>query len=136
MNKVFYPAIFQQEEDGYFVSFPDLDGCFTEGDNLENAYEMAFDALGLYLSHLEENKEEIPAPSKPSNIQQLEDNQFVAIIMFDMLAYKKKHSSRSVKKTLSIPEWLDQDALNYDINFSKVLKEALIEVINNKKQKV
>lgn len=135
MNKLFYPAIFQQEEDGYFVSFPDLEGCFTEGDNLEQAYDMAFDALGLYLTHLEDSKENIPTPSKPSNIQ-LGCNQFVIMIAFDMLAYKKKHSSKSIKKTLSIPEWLDQEALECDINFSKVLKEALIEVINSKKQKV
>ena len=48
MTKLFYPAVFHPEDTGYSVSVPDLDGCFMEGDTLEEAYEMAFDAIGLH----------------------------------------------------------------------------------------
>lgn len=129
MKKLFYPAIFQPEDEGAFtVFFPDVEGCVTCGENMDNAYEMAYDALGLVLSYLEDNKQPIPVPSLPQNIK-FENNQFVVIIEFDMLQYKKKHNAKAVKKTLSIPEWLNEEALAKDINFSKVLQEALIEKV-------
>src|SRR5690554_4404705 len=110
MNKLFYPAIFESDEDGAFtVEFPDIDGCVTGGDNMEDAYEMAFDALGLVLSHMEDSKEAIPKPSNPQDIK-LEKGQFLVVIEFNMMAYKKKNSSKAVKKTLSIPEWLNEEA--------------------------
>lgn len=129
MNKLFYPAIFEPDEDGAFtVEFPDVNGCITGGDNMEDAYKMAFDALGLVLSYMVDNKESIPKPSNPQDIK-LEQGQFLVIIEFDMLAYKKKTSSRAVKKTLSIPEWLNEEAMILGVNFSQVLQEALIEKI-------
>lgn len=127
MKKVFYPAIFQPEEEGGFtVIFPDVDGCVTCGENMEQAYEMASDALGLVLSYMEDNKEPVPFPSAPQNVN-LEPNQFLVVIEFDMAAYKRKHSSRAVKKTLSIPEWLNEEAVEKGVNFSQILQEALIE---------
>ncbi|MGN0154129.1 MAG: type II toxin-antitoxin system HicB family antitoxin [Lachnospiraceae bacterium] len=121
----FYPAVFQQEETGeYSVFFPDIPGCNSCGKNLPEAYEMAFDALGIMLTYFDEEHMTIPEPSEPSQIQ-LEDNQFVAIIRFDYIEYKKKVSNKSVKKTLSIPEWLNEAALQANINFSNVLQEAL-----------
>ena len=132
MKKLFYPAIFQPEENGAFtVFFPDLEGCISCGENMDNAYEMAFDALGLSLSYLEDNKQDIPSPSSPQNIS-LESGQFIVIIEFDMLAYKKKSNSKAVKKTLSIPAWLNEEAVKLGINFSQVLQEALISKVNMK----
>ena len=98
---------------------------------MDNAYEMAFDALGLSLSYLEDNKQDIPSPSSPQNIS-LESGQFIVIIEFDMLAYKKKNNSKAVKKTLSIPAWLNEEAVKLGINFSQVLQEALISKVNMK----
>lgn len=127
MKKVFYPAVFQPEDNGAFtVFFPDVDGCITCGENMENAYEMASDALGLVLSYMEDNKDPIPFPSAPQKIQ-LENGQFLVVIEFDMAAYKRKNNSRAVKKTLSIPEWLNEEATNKGVNFSQVLQEALIQ---------
>lgn len=98
MKKLFFPAIYQTEENREFsVFFPDVQGCNTFGENMENAYEMAFDALGIMLSYMEDNNMPIPKPSKPQDIV-LEKNQFIVIIEFDMLAYKKKHNSQAVKK--------------------------------------
>lgn len=129
MNKLFYPAIFHTaEEGGFWVSFPDLPECLTEGDNMEQAYEMAVDALGLALTSRKEEKQPIPAPSEPNMITTDADT-FLVVIEFDMAAYKKRTNSKAVKKTLSIPEWLNEEAIALDINFSQTLQEALIQKI-------
>lgn len=126
-QKLFYPAIFHKaEEGGFWISFPDLPECLTEGDDMQQAYEMAVDALGLCLTSREEEKEEIPVPTSPEHIA-LETDSFLVVIEFDMLAYKKRTNSKAVKKTLSIPEWLNEEAISKGINFSQVLQEALIE---------
>lgn len=130
MSKLFYPAIFQSEEnDKFSVFFPDVQGCNTFGENMENAYEMAFDALGIMLSFMEDNNMPIPKPSRPQDIL-LEEKQFIVVIEFDMLAYKKKHSSQAVKKTLSIPSWLNDMAIEKNINFSQTLQDALIDKLD------
>ena len=128
MNKLFYPAIFHKEEDGFWVSFPDFPECFTEGNDMEHAYEMAADALGLAIICREEQKEELPAPSKPDEVK-TEDG-ILVVITFDRMEYLKRHSSKAVKKTLSIPEWLNEEALRRGVNFSQVLQEALIQKIS------
>lgn len=129
-QEVFYPAIFQTEENGsYSVFFPDITGCNTCANNLQEAYDMAFDALGIMLTYFEEESLPIPEPSDPTDVQ-LEQNQFIAIIRFDYIEYKKKVSTKAVKKTLSIPEWLNEAALQANINFSNVLQEALKQKLN------
>ncbi len=130
MNKLFYPAIFHSTEDnGFWVSFPDFPECLTEGDNIEQAYEMAFNCLGLGIVSREKEGVEIPLPSTPPSIN-LNDNEFLAIIEFDLNSYRKKNSSKSVKKTLTIPEWLNEEAVAMNINFSQVLQDALMQKIN------
>ena len=125
MNKLFYPAIFHvDEESGFWVSFPDFPECFTEGDDMDKAYEMAVDALGLAITSREKGGEEIPKPSLPDVVQKEEG--ILVIVEFDMLEYQKKHNSRAVKKTLSIPEWLNEEAIKMGVNFSQVLQEALM----------
>lgn len=130
MNKLFYPAVFHKaDEGGFWVSFPDFPECFTDGDNMEQAYEMAVDALGLALTSRQEEKLPIPSASDPSQID-LEPDCFLVVIEFDMLAYKKRVNPRAVKKTLSIPEWLNEEATAMGVNFSQVLQEALMAKIN------
>lgn len=132
MNKIFYPALFHNtEEGGFWVSFPDFPECLTEGDNMEDAYAMAVDALGLCLSEKDKNHEVFPKASEPSAIQHDKDS-FIVVIEFDMLAYKKRTNSKAVKKTLTIPEWLNEEALALGVNFSQVLQEALIEKVTKK----
>ena len=119
MDKLFYPAIFHKaEEGGFWVEFPDIPECMTQGDKMQQAYEMAVEALGLSLTTMEEAGEEIPRASLPEEIEE-----------FDMMEYRKKHCSRAVKKTLSIPEWLNEAAIRAGVNFSQVLQEALIEKV-------
>ncbi len=131
MEKLFYPAIFHKTEDnGFWVSYPDFPECLTEGHSMENAYDMAVDALGIVLSYMEEQKEKIPKPTSPDMVY--EEDGYVVIIEFDMSAYRKRTSSRAVKKTLTIPEWLNERAMAMGINFSQVLQDALIKQLENK----
>ena len=128
MNKLFYPAVFHKaEEGGFWISFPDFPECLTEGDDMQEAYEMAVEALGLVLTGRAEEKEEIP---KPTEVDQITvDNGVLVIVEFDMIEYQRKHNSRAVKKTLSIPEWLNDAAIKAGVNFSQVLQEALMEKV-------
>lgn len=126
MNKLFYPAIFHKaEEGGFWVSFPDFPECLTDGDDMAQAYEMAVDALGLALADMIDNNEQVPAASVPDQID-IEPDSYLVIVEFDYLEYQKKHNSRAVKKTLTIPEWLNEAAVRQNINFSQVLQEALL----------
>lgn len=128
MNKLFYPSIFHKEGEGFWVSFPDFPECLTEGNDMEHAYEMAVDALGLAIVCREEQKEELPIPSKPDEV--ITEDGILVVITFDRMEYLKKHSSKAIKKTLSIPEWLNEEALRRGVNFSQVLQEALIQKIS------
>lgn len=92
---------------------------------MQQAYEMAVDALGLSLSTMEEIGEKIPDVSPLGSVDP-EDGTIVAI-EFDMAEYRRRNSSRAVKKTLSIPEWLNEAAVRENINFSQVLQKALME---------
>jgi len=124
VNKLFYPAIFHREGEGFWVTFPDFPECFTEGDNMELAYEMAVEALGLAITSRKMENQEIPIASQPDAID-IEEG-ILVVVEFDMLEYCKKHNSRAVKKTLSIPEWLNEEAIAMGVNFSQVLQEALM----------
>ena len=129
MEKLFYPALFHKaEEGGFWISFPDIPECLTQGDDMTQAYEMAVDALGLALTCREKEQQPFPNASDPTAITP-EANSFLVVIEFDMLAYKKRTNSRAVKKTLSIPEWLNEAAMAKGLNFSQVLQEALLAKI-------
>lgn len=131
MNKLFYPAIFHKDEgNGFWVSFPDFPECLSEGDDMEKAYEMAVDALGLAISCRKREGYIIPSATRLDEIN-AEDG-IIVIVEFDMLEYQKKHNARSVKKTLSIPEWLNEEAMAMGVNFSQVLQEALMMKLNIK----
>lgn len=133
MNKLFYPALFHKaEEGGFWVTFPDLPECMTQGDDMEEAYSMAVDALGLCLADMEKSHTPFPAATSADLIA-AEPNSFLVVIEFDLLAYKKRTNSTAVKKTLSIPEWLNEEALSLNVNFSQVLQDALIELVQKQK---
>lgn len=122
--KKFYPTIFHPEGTGYSVSVPDLNGCFTQGDSLEEALSMATEAIGLYLEG-----ETAPDATPPERVQ-VPDGDFLMVVEFDPVAYAKKHNHKAVKKTLSIPAWLNDLAEAANINYSRVLQEALKKQLN------
>lgn len=133
MDKIFfYPAIFHRaEEGGYWVTFPDMPECFTQGEKMQEAYKMAVEAMGLCLAEKIEAGEELPNASFPDKIEVEEDGVLV-MVEFDYLAYKKSISTKAVKKTLSIPEWLNEEALKMNLNFSQILQDALLAKIKGK----
>lgn len=129
-----YPACFFKEENGYSVIFPDLD-LATCGETLNEAMAMAIDCLAGRLHWLGQDGEQIPQPSPITSIdlaavsKELEietEESFVNIITVDVDAYAKEHFNKSVRKTLTIPAWLNNAALEMNINFSQVLQEALL----------
>lgn len=125
MAKYCFPAVFTPEENGgYSVSFPDVEGCFTCGDTLHDAIMMAEDVLPLMLVVLEDEKAPIPTPSRPQDVPH-EPQEFVSLIAADTVAYRKKTSNIAVKKTLTIPQWLNVAAEAANVNFSQTLQEAL-----------
>jgi predicted RNase H-like HicB family nuclease len=123
--KAAYPAIIHQEDGGYWVEFPDLEGCFSDGDSLPDAISNASDALGGYLCSMMDRGLTAPIASDAKSIDA--GNDLVTLIVTDPLSYKR--NTKSVKKTLTIPEWLNDEAEKRHINFSSVLQKALIAVI-------
>lgn len=129
-----YPACFFKEENGYSVIFPDLNYLATCGNSLDDAFAMAVDCLA---GHLYTAKMENEVPAAPSSIDCIDpadiakkldissDEVFVNIVAVDVDEYAKTHFEKSVRKTLTIPAWLNAAALENNINFSKVLQEAL-----------
>lgn len=132
MSKYVYPAVFEKEGDQYFISFPDIENCFTQGEDLQDGLDNAQDALCLMLYHMEKEDKAIPKPSNPTNIDVSQD-QFVSLVSCDTIEYEKFYKSKAVKKTLTIPEWLNDIAIRENINFSNVLQNALMEQLEIRK---
>lgn len=118
-----FPAIFTYDGKYYNVDFIDLKGCSTFGDSIQNAYTMAQDAMGLFLDDLVD----FPKPTLDLSNINLQKNQFISFVSIDMEEYRKKFNNKAVKKTLTIPAWLNYLSEKNNINFSQVLQEALKE---------
>lgn len=128
-TKYAYPAVFEKEDTGYFVNFPDIQPCYTEGKTLEEAVIMANDVLKSRIEVALEQKEILPAPSDIDSLQ----GDRIMLIVADIEDMKTQ--TRFIKKTLSIPRWLNEAAENAHINFSRVLQEALKERLVNSDDK-
>ena len=131
MAKYAYPAIFTPEEKGFSITFPDLEGCYTCGDTLEDGLEMARDALALVLYGYEKEGRPIPSPSKINTISTNND-EFVSYVACDTLVYRKMYNNKAIKKTLTLPERMNEEASAIGINFSQVLQEAIMQKLQNK----
>ena len=128
--KYAYTAIFTPDDNGlYSVDFPDLQGCYTTGDDLPDAINIAQDALCLKMYWLEKNGEPIPNASKPKEIK-ISGDQLTSIIAVNTELYRRFYENKSVKKTLTIPMWLNERAERENINFSGVLQSALKELLH------
>ena len=123
-----YPAIFHKEDGSYWVEFPDLPGCQSVGDTLEEITLAASEALGLYLYSL---KEDGITPNAASEIESIEHDKdsFVSLVSCDLEKYERR--TKAIKKTLTIPEWLNEEAEKKHLNFSSVLQRALLEQLNS-----
>ena len=129
MKKYVYPAVFTEEDNGmYSVEFRDLESCYTCGDDINDAVLNAQDVLSMVLYRYEREKKAIPEPSNMLDIK-VDDKSFVSYIVGDIETYRRMHNSKAVKKTLTIPEWMNEAAIAQNINFSQVLQDALTEII-------
>ncbi|MCM1023836.1 MAG: type II toxin-antitoxin system HicB family antitoxin [Prevotella sp.] len=130
-TKLIYPACFYPDEGGYVVIIPDLPGCMTQGNTLDEAVEMAIDAAsGWVLDELEDGKK----PPKSSELSDVTPDEypdgFVSLLFLDMDSYAEKYGSKAVRKNCTIPAWLNTAAEQANINFSAVLQSALKERLN------
>lgn len=119
-----YPAIFHKEDNTYWVEFPDLEGCHTYGSSITETMEAAQEALAGYLLTLLEQDRPIATPSDISDFH-VEDG-FSSLVSCDINQYK---DAKAVKKTLTIPAWLNERAVAMGVNFSQVLQDALLSKI-------
>lgn len=127
-SKYTFAAVFTPEADGgYSIRFPQLDGCFTQGDNFEEAHAMACDAMSLYLYTLEQNEISIPAPEM--NVATASGEIVVPITAW-MTPFRDEMENRAVKKTLTIPAWLNDAAEKRHVNFSQILQSALKDYLD------
>ena len=127
MAKYIYPAVFTMELNGqYSVRFPDLESCYTQGEDLTSAYEMAEDVLCLCLYNLERANKQTPESTYIENVV-LAPSEFVSLVSADTMEYRRFFDNKAVKKTLTIPSWLNDMAERQDVNFSNVLQVALKE---------
>ena len=127
--KYVYPAIFEPDEDKIGVSFPDVPGCFTFGDDMADAIEMAQDCLEMMLVHYEDEGLAVPAPSDAKGVR---TEHTVSLVLADTDEWRRQMDNRAIKKTLSIPSWLNSKAEKAGVNFSQVLQDALKKLLGEK----
>ena len=126
MRKV-YPIIIKETKSDYYVRIPDFD-IVTQGTDLADAIFMARDAIGLVGIDMEDDGKSLPEPY--SKEETIEDEDIYTLVDIDFDEYRRKHDNRSVRKNCTIPSWLNEEAIKAEINFSKVLQEALLNQLN------
>ena len=144
MKQVYPTFILNKNDDSehpFLVCVPDME-IFTEGDTFADAIEMARDAIGLTGISMEDNKEELPAPSDQTTAiakvkQDTEDIDFsqgiLTYVDVDLSEYRKKVDTKTVRRNVALPSWLNYEAEHAGINVSRVLQEALMNVLNIKR---
>lgn len=128
--KYVYPAVFTPDGGGFLVDFPDLPHCYTDGDTMQEAFDNAEDALALCLYNLESAKARIPAPSLPAQVAA--NGGTVALIKADTLPVRKMNDTRTVRKNVTIPGWMDAIVQENNGNFSQLLQSAICSAYNLK----
>lgn len=126
MNNYFYPAKFSKEGNAYNVTFLDFDNVFTFGIGFEDAYYMAQDALYNILPDLKE----LPTPTYDYMNIKVKKDEFITMVELNTFEHEQKLSSKTVKTTVTMPEWLKKLAESKGINFSKVLQKGLKSELN------
>ncbi|WP_123053128.1 type II toxin-antitoxin system HicB family antitoxin [Clostridium sp. JN-1] len=126
-----YPAILTQYKDNIGITFPDLPGCVSNADNMNEAVKNAKEVLALHLFGMEEDNIEIPDPSPIDRIK-VNKNEIPLLVDVYMPLYREAIQNTSVKTTVTMPQWLKNLAEENSINFSQVIQSALKEKLNIK----
>jgi len=122
-----YPIVLRPDENGYYVFIPDFDSG-TQGDTIAEAMEMARDAIGILGIDMQDDGEALPEPNSVSYAK--EDSDILTFVDVDFDEYRKKVDNRSVKKNCTIPYWLSVEADKANINYSRILQDALAKTLN------
>ena len=132
MKKMTYQAVFEPNSSGgYGVYFPDLPGCVTVGDTVEEAQHHAAEALGLHLYGMEKDGDPIPVPSPILEVDpETEPGFFVSPITVDPDLVRNEIDSRRVKTNVTLPAWLKEEAEQRNVNFSRLLEAALTDYLS------
>jgi len=129
MAKHIYPAVFEKEQEGgYSIYFPDIEGCYTQAEDLTEGIENASDALCLMLFELEKQKKPIPPATSIKSIM-VNDNDIVTLITCDTQFYTNYFMNKSVKINATIPLWLKEEGEKRNVNFSYILRKGVEEFI-------
>lgn len=121
-----YWAAFHYADDGVSVRFPDLPGCLTSGEDAEKAHANAREALEGFMYLTEQDGDPIPDPSPLDEImKQLEDGEAACEVQVYMPTVRDAMESMAVKKTLTIPKWLNDEGIRNNLNFSQILQEGI-----------
>ena len=131
MSKYVYPAIIEKENEGYSVVFPDLPNGATCGATLPDAMFMAGDFLSMTLCQYEDADLPLPEPSMPGAIQ-TKPGAFVSLVPCDTFAYREANDTKLVNKTVTIEAWMNRRAEKAHLNFSRLLRNAIISELNLK----
>jgi predicted RNase H-like HicB family nuclease len=126
-----YPVFFTKTNDCILVEVPDLE-ILTEGKNMNDAIEMARDAIELKCVSMEDAKEEIPEPSA-FNVLDINNGTFsdegetvISFVDIDSTEYRRKIDTKTVRRNVALPSWLNYEAEKAGVNVSRILQEALI----------
>lgn len=130
-DRYVFPAIFRFHAGGVDVEFPDLPGCFSHGATQDEALEMAREALGLHLYGMEVDGDPIPGASRVSELN-VAAAEAVVLVDVWMPPIRDAAVERAIKKTLTIPKWLNDRAERENVNFSRVLQNALKQYLGIK----
>jgi Uncharacterized conserved protein len=122
-----YPVVLSKDGEGYFVTIPDFD-INTQGSDIADAMYMARDAIGLMGIDMEDDGKSLPEPGTVKAEKELEDD-IITLVDVDFTEYRKKVDNRAVRKNCTIPYWLSEKAEKNSINYSRVLQDALIEIL-------
>lgn len=126
-NRLLYPCIIKEEDGIFYANFVDFDGCFTDGETLEEVVMNAKDVLAGTLFTMAKNN--IAFPKSENRKIELKNGEFLIYVDVWILPILEKAKNQAVKKTLTIPKWLNDEAEKHSLNFSNILQTALKEAL-------
>lgn len=127
-----FPAIFYYDDDGISIEFPDLPGCMPCAQSTEEAVKNAKEALGVHLYGMEKDNDDIPEPTDVKDIE-VEEGGVLMLVDVYMPVVRDRINNKYVKKTLTLPYWLNAEAERNGVNFSGILQEALKKYLHIQK---
>ncbi len=129
MKKLIYPCVVRKEDDIYFANLPDFNACFTDAGSIDELFANTKEVLNGVIFTMLKNKMDLPAAGE--NIK-LEEGEFLILVESPVGVIKDRINNMAVKKTLTLPAWMNEMAMEHDINFSQVLQEGLKKELNIK----